>query len=171
MNFIEQITELQPILQDAHHIDVKTVEGEVSLRHFVAAMLGYQPNWVTALYRIRGGFVRLLGMRQEGIPKPLHLQPQEVPMSPGQPAVFFKVLMAKEDNYWVAQVKDTHLDAALGVVVEPLAHTHKRFHMVTLVHYNTWQGPVYFNVIRPFHHLVVGQMARAGVRPIAGQVG
>ncbi|MGE6761631.1 DUF2867 domain-containing protein [Corallococcus interemptor] len=35
-------------------------------------------------------------------------------------------------------------------------------------HYRNWAGPVYFNVIRPFHHLVVARMARHGalaVRP------
>jgi hypothetical protein len=38
----------------------------------------------------------------------------------------------------------------------------RRFHVVTIVHYNNLAGPVYFNVIRPFHHLVVKQMARRG---------
>ena len=35
---------------------------------------------------------------------------------------------------------------------------------LTVVHYKHWTGPVYFNVIRPFHHLVVRQMARAGTK-------
>jgi hypothetical protein len=32
-----------------------------------------------------------------------------------------------------------------------------------VVHYKHWTGPVYFNLIRPFHHLVVSRMARAGL--------
>jgi len=37
-----------------------------------------------------------------------------------------------------------------------------RYYIVTIVHYLHWTGPVYFNLIRPFHHLVVARMARAG---------
>jgi hypothetical protein len=166
-----QITELQPIFHDADHIDVKTVEGRVSLRVFIASMMAYQPEWVTFLYRIRAVFVRLLGMKQEGIPKARRIEPADVPMLPGQRAAFFKVRAAKEDTYWVVEIKDTHLNAVLGVVVEPLP-TSNRFRVFTVVHYHTWQGPVYFNVIRPFHHLVVGGMARAGVKrsPPAGAI-
>src|SRR2546425_5121666 len=37
----------------------------MSMREFIAAMMSYQPGWVTFLYRIRAVFVRFLGMRQE----------------------------------------------------------------------------------------------------------
>jgi len=40
--------------------------------------------------------------------------------------------------------------------------------VVTVVRYHAWNGPVYFNMIRPFHHLVVGRMAAAGVRRDGG---
>ncbi|NQY75258.1 MAG: DUF2867 domain-containing protein [Candidatus Margulisbacteria bacterium] len=33
--------------------------------------------------------------------------------------------------------------------------------MVSNIH---WTGPIYFNLIRPIHHLVVTKMAKAGVR-------
>lgn len=167
MGYIEQIPELETLLQGANHVDVKVVESERSLREFVAAMMGYQPGWVTFLYRVRAGFVRVLGMKQEGIPRGLRLSPAEVPMTAGEKLAFFTVHSAREDQFMVAQIQDQHLDAALGVVVEPLSGDQKRFHVLTVVHYNNWAGPVYFNVIRPFHHLVVGGMARAGA---VGQV-
>jgi hypothetical protein len=31
------------------------------------------------------------------------------------------------------------------------------------VHYKHWAKPVCFNLIRPFHHLVVSRMAKPGV--------
>jgi uncharacterized protein DUF2867 len=34
--------------------------------------------------------------------------------------------------------------------------------VVTNVHYHNWAGPVYLQVIRPFHHVVVTRMAQAG---------
>jgi uncharacterized protein DUF2867 len=164
MSYIQQIPELQPILAGADHMDVKVVAGEQSLREFMAGMIGYQPAWVTFLYGVRAVFVRFLGMKQQGIPRRPTLTPAEIPMTPGQKLTFFSVRAAKEDSYLVAEIADKHLTAALGVVVEPMKDNLKRFHVLTIVHYHNWAGPVYFNVIRPFHHLVVGGMARAGVK-------
>jgi hypothetical protein len=164
MSYIQQIPALAPILAEADHIDVKVVEGRQTLREFMAGMMSYQPAWVTFLYGVRAVFVRFLGMKQPGIPRSQNLSPSDIPMSPGKRLLFFKVRVAKEDEYLVAEIKDTHLDAMLGVVVEPLSGELKRFHVLTIVNYNNWAGPIYFNVIRPFHHLVVGGMARAGLK-------
>src|SRR5262249_3833971 len=162
MNVSQRFPELAPVLAGADHVDVKVVEGETTLREFLAAMVAYQPGWVTFLYRIRAVFVGFLGVRQKGIPRPIHLLPHEVPMQPGQRYAFFTVRAAKENRYFVAEIGDLHLKAALCVVREPRQGLRNRFYVVTVVHYRNWASPVYFNVIRPFHHLVVGQMARAG---------
>ena len=77
----------------------------------------------------------------------------------------FRVRIAEEEYYWVAEAEDSHLHASLGVVVELLQEDQKKFYVMTAVHYYNWAGPVYFNVIRPFHHMVVGSMVRAGARP------
>jgi hypothetical protein len=166
--YIRRLPELAVLLEHADHIDVKTVMGSVDLRTFLANMLSYQPGWMTTLFGVRAIFVRFLGMRQHGIPRRKYrryLTPENMPMQEGQSAVFFKVRMAKEEQYWIAEVKDKHLNAILGVVVEPQpGQPQRRFHVLTVVYYRNWAGPVYFNVIRPFHHLVVGSMAVAGVR-------
>lgn len=154
---------LRPFAQGADHVDVKTVESEATLREFLAGLLSYQPGWVTALFAVRAVFVRLLGMRQQGLPLSLHLRPEDIAMTPGSAASFFTVRHAEEDRFWVVGVTDKHLEATLAVVVEPEpgGGPRRRFHVVTLVHYRNWVGPVYFNVIRPFHHLVVERMARS----------
>ena len=73
---------------------------------------------------------------------------------------------AKENVYWVAETpEDKHLKAYFGVVVEKLSDSITRFHVFTTVRYIHWTGPVYFNLIRPFHHLVVSSMMKAGIRP------
>jgi hypothetical protein len=163
---LQTIPELASLAREADVIDIKTVEGQVTLREFIASMMGYYPEWIKALYRIRAVFVRLLGMRQEGIPRDVRLRPQDVPMTPGAHVSFFSVAAACEDALWLVGVNDKHLSAWLGVVVEDLPGAPHRFHVITLVKYHHWTGPVYFNVIRPFHHLVVRQMARAGVQPL-----
>ena len=64
----------------------------------------------------------------------------------------------------MAEVDDKHLRAALGVVQEPAAEGRRRLRVFTIVHYKNWAGPLYFNLIRPFHHMVVTAMMRAGAR-------
>lgn len=164
MNYVEQFPQLANALKKADHIDVKSIDGRVNLRAFIAAMMSYQPGWITFLYRVRAVFVRFLGMRQEGIPRASRMRAEDVPMTPGARVAVFTVEQAEENRYWVAVADDSHLKAVLCVVMKPLEGDLNRFHVLTIVHYHRWTGPVYFNVIRPFHHLVVGNMVKAGVQ-------
>jgi hypothetical protein len=161
---LRRLPALAPLLDGAGHVDVKSIEGEVELREFIAGMISYQPAWIRSLYAARWLVVRLLGMRQDGLAPSMTMSAEDVPMTPGAAATFFTVTMAGEDRHWIAEATESHLTAYLGVVAEPLAGR-RRFHVVTIVRYRRWTGPVYFNLIRPFHHLVVRQMMRAGVRP------
>jgi hypothetical protein len=93
------------------------------------------------------------------------LKPEDISFTTDETVTFFIVRCAKEDTYWFSETpKDKHLKAYFGVVAEPLDNKTKRFYVITVVHYHHWTGPVYFNLIRPFHHLVVSRMARAGVK-------
>ncbi len=162
--YVRHVPELVPLLENADHIDVKTVTGSVTMRTFLAGMLSNRPEWVTWLYYVRRVFVRFLGMHQKGIPANFSLQPEDVPMQVGENVSFFKLLLVEEERYWIAKVEDKHLEALLGLVIEPLpGKLQRRFHVLTIVHYRNWAGPVYFQVIQPFHHLVVGSMAKAGI--------
>ncbi|MEV8635483.1 DUF2867 domain-containing protein [Streptosporangium sp. NPDC051023] len=153
------LPKLRALATGADHVDVKTVEGDLTLREFLHGFLSWQPGWLRFLYRIRAGFVRLLGMRQEGVPAALEIRPENISFTPGDRAAFFSVAEAEEGRYFAAVAAESHLTAHLVVVAEPGI-----FHVVTVVKYNRWTGPVYFNAIRPFHHLVVRGMARAAVR-------
>ena len=53
MNPIPKYKELELYLQNANHIDVKTIESNVDLRSFISGMLSYYPWWMVSLYRIR----------------------------------------------------------------------------------------------------------------------
>jgi len=160
---VAEIPELAALLSTANHVDVKTVDGMCSLPEFLAGMFSYYPGWLQNLYRIRWGFVRLLGMKQEGIPQPMQMQPEDVSMTPGGKMAFFTVTLAEANRYWVAEASESHLTAYLAVIREPLV-VGNRFYVLTIVHYHRWTGPVYFNVIRPFHHIVVQKMAEAGAK-------
>jgi hypothetical protein len=160
---VQELTAIAPLLADADHIDVKTIESDLSLSAFIAGLLSYQPAWMTFLYRLRWAFVRLLGMKQQGVPRPTRMNPADVPWQSGEAAYFFKVVATAPGQYWFAEAAEAHLTAKLGVVAELLTADRNRFHVVTVVHYNKWTGAVYFNVIRPFHHLVVSSMMKAAV--------
>ena len=166
MNTISQIPQIAQLLKGSNYIDVKSIEGQTSLRQFIASMLSYYPGWIVFLYRIRAILVKLLGLVEHPAPEALpKLAPQDVSFVVGEAVTFFTVRLAEEKHYWVGETpEDKHLSAYFAVVVEPMEGYRKRFHVATIVYYRHWTGPVYFNLIRPFHHLVVARMMRAGVR-------
>ena len=159
----QQVPAIDGMVATADHVDVKIFEGEVTLRAYLANMLSYNPGWMSFLYRVRWLFVRLLGMKQEGIPQMKQLRPEEINFTPGESAGFLEVKACAEDHFYVAGATESHLTAHLAVVREPLDKSLSRFYVITIDHYHRWTGPVYFNVIRPFHHVVVRQMGQAGI--------
>lgn len=160
-DYVKEVGAVVELMAGADHVDVKTIEGQVSLREFLAGLFSYMPGWMRFLYGVRWGFVRLLGMKQAGLPQAVQVRPEDVSFVPGEGAAFFKVMAAEEGRFWMAGAVEAHLGAYLGVVKELLPAGQNRYHVITIVHYKNWAGPVYFTVIRPFHHLVVGQMMKA----------
>jgi len=167
MDQIRKYPELDIYFQNINHCDVKTIDGAVSLRGFISGMLSCYPGWVIFLYRVRELVVRVLGLVRHEQPESLpYIKPEELSFKPGENASFFIVRQAKEDTYWVAETPvDKHLTAFLGIVAELLSTGQTRFHVFTTVRYIHWTGRVYFNLIRPFHHLMVRTLMKAGTKP------
>jgi hypothetical protein len=161
---LNRYPELMPYMAGADHLDVKSVTGAVDLRSFIAGMLAYHPWWLKLLFGLRQAPVVLLGLERHALPAATKgRRPAEVPFAPGGRIAFFTVRAAAPDRYWVAETpEDKHLAAYVGIVAEPAGNRRRRFHVFTAVRYRHWTGPVYFNLIRPFHHLVVWRMMQAG---------
>jgi hypothetical protein len=155
--------ELRRLVADANHVDVKTAASNVSLREFVAAALGWQPGWMKLLFRARKVLAHLLRLQHPNTPV-VRLRPEKIPFTPGTKVGFFAVTEAAEDRYLVLEASDTHLTGYLAVVAEAEAPGRNRFYVITIVKYHHWTGPLYFNIIRPFHHLVVRSLVNAGAR-------
>ena len=155
-----------PFIDKSDFADIKVFEGCVSLRQFIASMLSYYPPWLLLLYRLRKHLANILGLTHHPDPEKLpNLYPSDVSFTPGAKVTFFEVRRAKEDNYWISETpQDKHLKAYFGVAAKPTSDSRTRFYVVTTVYYKHWTGPFYFNLIRPFHHLVVSQMARSGLK-------
>lgn len=165
MQYVFSFSELERYFEEADYKDVKVFEGDKTLRGFIASMLSYHPWWLSLLYAVRKVLVAMLGLEKHELPAALPSPgPENVSFTPGERVAFFIVRCAIEDLFWVSETpEDKHLKAYFGVVKEPLSNGDSRFYVFTTVFYKHWTGPVYFNLIRPFHHLVVYRMARYGL--------
>ena len=165
IDYIKKFSELEKYFEKADFTDIKVFEGDTTLRKFIASMLSYYPWWIVKLYRIRKLLAAILGLVKHKEPEELPtLQPEDVSFTPGDNVTFFTVRRAKEDIFWVSETPDDkHLRAYFSVVKETVSNSINRFYVITTVFYKHWTGPVYFNLIRPFHHLVVSRMAHYGL--------
>ena len=165
MKWVLKFNGVEKYFEKADFIDVKVFEGDATLQKFIASMLSYYPWWIVQLYRIRKVLVAILGLVKHEAPQELpNLRPEDVSFTPGEKVTFFKVRFAKKNQFWISETPDDkHLKAYFGVVKEPVSNSINRFHVITTVYYKHWTGPVYFNLIRPFHHLVVSRMAKQGL--------
>jgi len=164
MAYINTIPEINAFLDGANHVGIKHVDSVKPLREFIAAAVSYMPSWMAALYKVRGVFVRLLGLKQDGYPGAEKVNPEGVIFSPGKMGSFFKVEAGEEDRYWIAGATEKHLSGYLAIAVEPLPDGMKRFHLATIVYYHHWSGRVYFNIIRTFYHVVAWAIVRHASR-------
>jgi len=64
------------------------------------------------------------------------------------------------NRLWIGEATDKQLSGYIGVVAESAERDLYHYHVFTIVHYKHWTGPLYFNLIRPFSHLVVYFMGK-----------
>lgn len=159
--------ELSDLLATADHVDVKTVIAPGTLQAFVCALLGWQPHGTRWLFEARAVLARVLRLEHPRVPMTPVPESGSLALVPGTVVAFFTVRDAVDDRYVVLEAVDNHLSAYLAVVASPTTGGPRRFDVVTVVRYHRWAGPVYFNLIRPFHHLVVAGMARTAARRLA----
>jgi hypothetical protein len=161
------LPELDDLLPTVDVVDVKTARGAVSLREFTAGALGHGPLWIKALFAVRMIVAQVLRLETTGIPDSYRLRPETVSFTPGDPASFFTVVRGEDDHYLLLKVSDNHLVAWLAIITNNAQPA--EFKVVTLVKYLRPVGRYYYNLIRPFHHLVLLSMCRAGETSFASR--
>ena len=160
------LPELDDLLPIVDVVDVKTARGAVSLREFTAGALGHGPLWIKALFGVR--ILLAWALRLEtAVPDSFRLRPETVSFTPGDPAAFFTVVRGEEDHYLLLKVSDNHLVAWLAIITDNGQPA--EFKVVTLVQFLRPAGRFYYNLIRPFHHLVLLSMCRAGETSFASR--
>lgn len=156
----EGYASLKSHLADPDHTDVKQIVSGGGLRDFVADMFTYQPCWMRWLWAVRSGFARLLGLPSEAIDKKA-VTGETLPIEPGKPFLFLTVCESDGETFWLAERHDPHLNFAVGVTADPMeGGNSSEYQVLTAVNYNNAVGRLYFNLIRPFHHLVVSASMR-----------
>ncbi len=163
MEYTSKIPELTPLIENADYVDVKCADGNVRLDEFIASLFSF-PGWVKWFFYIRGLLAAVLRLKHENISNS-PLQPGDIPMEAGGKIRSFTVRMVQKDSYWIAESpEDKHLRAYLAILAEPLDNGSTRFRVKTIVHYKSRAGPVYFSIIRPFHHIIVYLLTKRGVK-------
>ncbi len=159
-----RIEAIVPQAAGADHIDVKSAVGNATLRECVSRMLSYKPGWYRGLFALRGRLAGLLGLRHDGLCDDLTITAENLGFAPGDQALFFTVTAAREEEFWAAEASDKHLRAWIAVFFDEFPHGARRYHAATCVVYENALGPVYFNLIRPFHHLIAAVMLHHAVK-------
>lgn len=159
---VRSVESLSQLMSGADHVDSKCFIGKCSFQEFLDRLLRYEPAWVCWLYKVRSVIAKLMGLEHDEIGHAKAMA-KEFDFTPGGKVDFFTTVDFKDGEYWVGEAKDKHLSGYIGVVAVPMTAGKTQFHTFTIVHYRNWTGPLYFNLIRPFHHIVVYFMGKHAV--------
>lgn len=168
MDAVRAVPALRALLDGADHADAKAFTSRRGLRDglriFLARMTTYEPGWYKALYAVRGVLAGWLGLKHGEL---FDAAGPGVDLAPGGKVGFITTESAdpgEEPRWWIGRVDDRHLSGWVGVTADPEPDGTTRFVICTVVRYHHWTGPLYFNLIRPAHHIVVRAMGRYAAR-------
>jgi len=147
LDLVELVPNLQEVLKNRDHFDIKSIASNKTLIQFNEQLLTYHPAWVKLLYRLREILLSFLN-----IPYAKNFEP------------VYKVVDCIDDFFWLGVISDSHLTAHLGVLKKKNSGDSANFYVFSIVHYHGFAGKFYFNLIRPFHHLVVHWMMTAAIK-------
>jgi hypothetical protein len=146
LDLVELVPNLREVLKNRDHFDIKSIASNKTLIQFNEQLLTYHPAWVKFLYRVREILLNLLK-----IPYAENFEP------------LYKTVDSIDKYFWLGVISDSHLTAHLGVLKKKSAAS-TTFYVFSIVHYHSRAGKFYFNLIRPFHHLVVHLMMNAAIK-------
>ncbi|WP_291327897.1 DUF2867 domain-containing protein [Desulfovibrio sp. UCD-KL4C] len=160
---LSSIPVLHELINGADYVDSKSFVSKCSMNDFLVRMLTYQPAWLGLLYRVRGVVAKIMGLKHD-VASHKNAKTEDFDFEAGGKVDFFTSVDYKSDQYWIGKASDKHLCGYIGVVSEHLKSGNIRYHMFTVVNFCHWTGPLYFNLIRPFHHIVMHCMGKYAVK-------
>jgi hypothetical protein len=129
---------------------------KLSVDYLCARLFGALPWWVGSLMALRNLLVSGFGLKTELGDQPPPLT-REIRFEPGARDCFFTVIDRTDEELVMAE-SDKHLDFRVSVRKEDGPDGVTVVELTTVVWYNNWLGPIYFNVVKPFHRVLLRSM-------------
>jgi len=156
---LSNIPQIHKFSANADAIDCRGFESSRDMDDFLIRLMSYKPGWLTFLYKVRGVLAGIMGLKHDEFIN--HgLQVSDYDFKRGGQVDFFSSVDFEADKFWIGEAEDKHLIAYIGVASEAAENGKHHYNVFTIVRYKNWLGPVYFNLIRPFSHLVVHCMGK-----------
>jgi hypothetical protein len=136
--------------------EVRSVTTSLNLPEVISVIFNYRPRWIQFLFVLRRLLASILRLKQERQKQSPALKPEDISFQRGASETKFTVLHGDRNRYWVSRAPaDRHLEAKIAVVLHSVEGKKKTYKLITWVRYLHWTGKLYFNLIRPFHHIIV----------------
>ncbi|NDV21861.1 DUF2867 domain-containing protein [Desulfovibrio sp. JC022] len=158
-SILNSIPQIHKLSVDADHIYSKDFVSHRAMDDFLIRLMSYKPGWLTFLYKVRGVLAKIMGLKHDEF-MDHGLEVSDYDFNRGGQVDFFSSVDFEAETFWIGEAEDKHLIGYIGVVSEPAENSSHHYHVFTIVRYKHWTGPVYFNLIRPFSHLVVYFMGK-----------
>lgn len=153
---------------DSFRVELPLTE-DLSVDYLCATVFSATPRWVDWLMVLRNLLVSGFGLRTEmgNGPPPLT---REVRFELGAKDCFF-TLIDRSDEELVMAEGDKHLDFRVSVRKGKGAEGTTVLEVTTVVWYNNWLGPIYFNVVKPFHRMLLRDSMTRATERLIGEFG
>jgi hypothetical protein len=123
------------------------------------------PAWVQCLFRLRDILVKPFGLKGAD-DNYNYFQQKFTEMVRTSETYKQMSIPAKNENETILQMADKHLTAELSCHIENIIDNKLKISIITLVHYHNVFGKIYFNVIKPFHRIIVKTIMKRSVANI-----
>lgn len=135
-------------------------QEEISADDFQIAFWTHPTKWVDILFKIRNALVRVVGLNGG------KFNDEEIKtcIKENKNHKLFSVA-CKSENETVLKLTDKHLNAHLSAYITEKNNC-KTVNLITIVHFHNRLGYFYFNIIRPFHNIVVKGMMKHVIKSI-----
>jgi hypothetical protein len=124
------------------------------------------PVWVRLLFWLRDILVKPLGLKGSDRTDHSTFKKNFTRMVKTSGSYKMINILAKSDNETVIQLTDKHLTAELSCCAENITDEYMKIKIITLVHYHNVSGKIYFNIIKPFHIIILKTVLKRSVKII-----
>jgi hypothetical protein len=136
---------------------VQTKKQNLDIEEVITAFFSTTPKWIDYLFELRHNIVALLGLKTNSNT----IIEFNYPLQAGEKIGFFEIFEVSETEIILGE-NDTHLDFRVLVRIEK----ENQISVETLVEFKNFFGKTYFQIIKPFHKLIVASMLKGMLKKL-----